>query len=395
METAFLTRIPPAHCGIAEYSSMLISGLLARGLRDMVVLGDRGWKDRLPPIYPEPYSGVTVYKCFDAERPGFSSAVDCLRRLGGVDILHVQHEYAIFPDNREFLDLIRAVRRYAERIIVTLHTVAHYSRGNGYVAFQRELANLVDAMIVHSSLQEFELFVQGIKLDGVYRIPHGTLINPYMGTGKGKLLGELGFNWANDKFVMVVPGFLRKDKGLDPMLEAYRLLGGLHNGYMLILQGERQGVESYGYAGSLLDTVKPEGVIFSERYLKREELLMLLAAADVIAFPYIDSSYGVSGALHLAMGSNRPLVCTRVPKLVECYENAPGLAIPAGVPGWIAAKIVDVRDHMGYEHSEELEAIRRYAEATSWDLVAKRHLEIYREVLGKGPKPVVSRELKL
>ena len=101
-----------------------------------------------------------------------------------------------------------------------------------------------------------------------------------------------------------------------------------------------------------------------------------------MVFPYVvEKFYAVSGALHLAMGSKKPAICTRVAKLVECNELAPETSTPAGKYREIAEKITLLLLDQGL--AERIaNKLWSYAEQTSWDRVAERHIALY-ELLAK------------
>ena len=90
----------------------------------------------------------------------YNRVLDRLAEIGGVDVLHVQHEYEIFGSSDRFIEMLRAARadRLARSVIVTLHTVYRAPEGSDIARFQREVASSTDAVIVHSWLQEQELY---------------------------------------------------------------------------------------------------------------------------------------------------------------------------------------------------------------------------------------------
>ena len=67
-------------------------------------------------------------------------------------------------------------------------------------------------------------------------------------------------------------------------------------------------------------------------YLLPQEILEVIALADAVALPYIDVKglYSVSGALHLTMGSLKPVIGSRIPRLIELYQYASRLTFPLG-----------------------------------------------------------------
>ena len=214
----------------------------------------------------------------------------------------------------------------------------------------------------------------------VERIPHGTLINPYTSASRCSLLEGFGVDCRSlSGLTAVIPGFLRPDKGLDTALEAYRMLG---EGYKLIVAGEfRDEKLREGLATA-------ENVLLIEKYLSSSEILRLIAASDAVLLPYRDrpGTLSVSGILHLSMGSLKPIIGTRVPRLVELYVRAPRMTVKPGDPQVLAERIAWVRRN--YEHAVAYMAeVYSYAVRTEWSRMARRHYRLYKHLLqGKRQK---------
>ena len=106
-----------------------------------------------------------------------------------------------------------------------------------------------------------------------------------------------------------------------------------------------------------------------------------MSAADVLAFAYRpsnpdDTFYSVSGVLHLAFGSGKPIVASGNPKFVELKEIMPQVVVPA----------MDIHSLKNIIHRvisdkpfRELivEKISNYAISTSWNNVAQLYVETY------------------
>jgi glycosyltransferase involved in cell wall biosynthesis len=249
---------------------------------------------------------------------------------------------------------------------------------------QKSLGELVDAIIVHSSLQEFELLNQGVSYNKLFRIPHGTFINPYVSSDRYHLLDELGLR-ADNRKLLIVPGFLRRNKGPDLILEAFRVLERkCNNGMKLVVWGEAQGSDNLRFVTQLFGKhrFREDNVIFARGFLEREAMLKLLASMDLVVLPYVEPPhcYSVSGAFHMTIGSFKPVVCTRVPKLIECYEIAPSLVVTPNNPDLLAAKIHDVLTRIEV-YQEDLRALNEYARKTSWQNVARMHVRLYRSLI--------------
>lgn len=381
LSIAYVSTFPPAHCGVGEYTRLLIAGLASAspGSR-CIVIAERGAGERRV----DAYSGARVVPGFRAREPAsYKGVLEALEEVGGVDVLHVQHEYGIFGASKELFEVVDEAKSLglARATVITLHTVLHPRAARGYVDgapdFQRAVHEHFDAVVVHSFLQEFELQAQGVPPEAIERIPHGTAINPYAGAPKAKLAAELGLGGeVLRRPVLALVGFLRRDKGLDTLLEAADRVN--HLKLAILVSGEvaEEGVREY------LEGLRGDGLLLLDRFLSFDEMLMVAALADVLVLPYRDrpGEYSVSGVLHLSMGSLKPVVGSRVPRLVELYANAPQLTVRPGDAEGLAAKIAWVVSD--YDAAAAYAGpLYSYAARTSWSRVARRHLSLYREVL--------------
>ena len=380
LRVAYVSTYPPTHCGVAEYTRMLATAVrsIAPSTKVYVLCNVGGCVEGF-----DEEVGAPVYPAFRRRSTSYSEILNVLAGVGGVDVLHVQHEYGIYGYGGGLLKAVTEARDegLARKVVFTMHTIHHpLSRRSEALGFQRGL-NVADAVVVHSYLQEFEIQHQGVNPLKIYRIPHGTLINPYSGTPRFKLLRELGLEGVKVKgFIMAIPGFIRRDKGLDILAEALRGLGEVP--LTVITAGEVRDAEVL----EVLEGIKGlANLVLLDRYLSNEEILKLIALSDAVVLPYREElgTYSVSGILHLSMGSFKPIVGTRVPRLIELYQFVPRLTSPPRTPSELAKKI---RWLVGnYEYAIAYIAyLYGYAVRTSWIRMARRHISLYNELLRRG-----------
>ncbi len=355
---------------------MLVSSLYSiyRGLDLLVVATELSGKKP----YRERISGALVYPVLQEQSRNYAGSLDVLTEWDGADILHVEHEYGIFRDSLGLLSILEEAKRekLAKKIIVTLHTVYHPSSGRSdALLFQKSLrSSAVDGVVVHSRLQEFELEAQGVSMGKIVRIPHGTLINPYISLPRDRLGESLGIKRDRLRgIILVTPGFIRPDKGLDVILRA---LADVQFSYTFIVAGEFKDPQ-------LKELVESnDDAIVIEKYLSHDEILKLIALSDILVLPYKDKpgTYSVSGILHLSMGSLRPIIGSRVPRLIELYTKAPRMCVTPG-------SIADLRRRLNWAYNNYdlavayMSELYAYAARTQWIRMAQRHLGFYKRLL--------------
>ncbi len=389
LNIGFLSRYPPMHCGVGEYTRMLVSALksVAPWTRITVftstLIGEEPWVDE--------ELGVDVIPSFTEKGLDYSKLPDLIAERGGVDILHVEHEYGIFGTSRELINVLEKLRDegLVKKTVITMHSVLHpYSGRLEEVSFQREL-NRLDAVIVHSVPQEFELQCQGIEPGRIHRIPHGTLINPYLGYPKNLLARSLGLNEEEFKgLVLVVPGFIRPDKGLDILFKAIEYMDNSNS--TIVVAGEPR---DKSIVELIEDARTRLNIVLIEKYLSNEEILRVIGLADILVLPYNDKPgiYSVSGILHLSMGGLKPIVGSRTPRLVELYQYAPRLTVPPRTPRELAEKIRWVTNNYDYAVAY-MATLYSYAARTQWHRMARRHLNLYNKLLAGKEHEIIPEE---
>ncbi len=336
--------------------------------------------------------GLEVIPAYERGAKSYEGLLEALEGIGGVDILHLQHEYGIFGETSAIIDaLLEAKRRgLAGGIVVTMHTVYHpagVEEGRGSrLEVQRSITRL-DAVVVHTVLQEFELISEGVQHSKIHRIPHGTNINPYANHRRDQLLEELGVDPSEAPPPrIIVPGFLRLDKGLDTLIEAAYILRLRGFQGTILVAGRAQG-RGGAVAEKLVEEAASKGLVKRiNRYLGRDEFQKLIAAGDAVLLPYRDrpGKLSASGVLHAAIGTVGGIVLgTRVARLVELYEIVPELTANPG-DAHALARLVE-RVVQGIDWALALsERVWAYGARTSWRRVAALHLEMYEEIVGEG-----------
>ena len=376
LRLGYVSTYPPTHCGIAEYTRFLTTGLKSiYPEAEIIIFSDSESSYRVE-------SNTKIHPSFEKGAGDYRRILDELSEVGGVDVIHVQHEYGIFGRNDAILKTCLEAKdeKLVKAVVFTMHSIYHPLSGDlDALNFQKKL-NSIDAIIVHSYLMEFEIQHQGVDPLIIRRIPHGTLLNPYLGHPRYKLLKDLGLeDHMLDGLTLSLFGFLRKDKGLDMLLEALEETHYERESMNIIIGGELRDRE---LLEQIEDLSKKINLAFIERYLMSDEILKIASIADIILLPYRDKYgvYSVSGILHLSMGSFKPLIGCRVPRLIELYQFAPRATIPPKKPGELAKKIKWMVENYDYAVAY-MAHLYSYAVRTQWLRMARRHLNLYHELL--------------
>jgi glycosyltransferase involved in cell wall biosynthesis len=171
--------------------------------------------------------------------------------------------------------------------------------------------------------------------------------------------------------VILFFGYVRRYKGLDVLLEAFRAVRARRDA-TLVVAGE-----FYEDAGPYRALARAAGgepaVRMLEHYLPDPEVEAVFKAADVVVLPYRSATQ--SGVTHVAFALGVPVIITDVGGLAETVEDGvTGLVVPPEDPAALARAIERFFDDgLGPRMREAISSVAR---ERSWDTLADRTLEL-------------------
>ena len=164
-------------------------------------------------------------------------------------------------------------------------------------------------------------------------------------------------------------GLIRRYKGLDILLEAFR---SLPQDYQLIVAGEPYG--SFAPYQEIIDTLsgKDRIHVFPD-YIRDSEVKKFFSAADVAVLPYRSATQ--SGISAIAYHFDVPMIVTDVGGLKETIgARGTGIVAPEAAPQAIVTEILRYFQDPSIKESC-LEAIGKEKERLSWDAFSRRLLD--------------------
>lgn len=196
------------------------------------------------------------------------------------------------------------------------------------------------------------------------------------------------YDWNEEALIAVFFGFLHPVKGLETLLPAFRQVVKAECRARLLLAG---GVESLALRGSEADrywhelreriaSLGLEEEVVMTGYLPEEEASRHLSAADVGVLPFKDGVTLKSGSLLTLMAHEVAPVVTRHDPPVEAFSRyAVARQVPPGDREALASAVIDL---LRNEHARKKlgAAGEQFVQRFSWDRIASRHLDIYRDL---------------
>lgn len=173
-------------------------------------------------------------------------------------------------------------------------------------------------------------------------------------------------------------GSLTASKGLPDLLEAFSLVRQQCQAHLLIAGYPTKHID----LGELKEQVTrlglEEAVTFDARYIPTSEVGPLVSLANVVVYPYRNSSQ--SGSLQVAYACGRPVVATTVGGLPEAVEDGlSGYLAPPQNPPALAEAILRIL--LNPQQAAEMGRYARHLSETQfgWRPIARQILTVYRE----------------
>lgn len=394
MRCCVVSTYPPYECGIALYTSKLVTKMKGAKVT-LIANNDGGLKRR------SIENGIEVVRCWRKNTLSYPFHIVGRVLREKPDIVHIQHEYLLYgkPMYAGLFPLLLPLLRLAAPVIVTMHSVIPLNKltrdfflkhgaGSKFTLIKRLFIIIVtkliglfsSVIIVHNDLMRETLVSHyKFKRSKVRVIPHGIDIPEFKDEAERTLK-------RNSKGkVIVFSGFIRPDKGVEYLLKALPLVlkeqpdamltiaGGYHP--LLPLENPAYISEIEGLIGKLKLNDK---VFFDRRFVPSDELYAHISAADVVVFPYIEEGIlGASGALATVALLRKPVVATRIPRFIsEIKDGVDGLLVNPRDERQLAGAIVmllmdeELRMKLG-------DNLRGKALGKTWDKVAQMTMEVY------------------
>jgi glycosyltransferase involved in cell wall biosynthesis len=376
---ALIGNYAPRRCGIATFT---------QDLRGAMIAGAPGLRVPVTMVSDDPAG----YSCpEEVERVVDQSSQPEHRRSGswinesGVDAVCLQHEFGVYGGSSGswVLDMIRDVR---VPVVTTCHTVLRNPSREQWEVMRELAAESACVVAMTEKGSDLLTSVYGVPKSKLTVIPHGI---PDVCVGeqdRDPLRRELGWDGCQ---VMLSFGLLSPNKGIEYAIRALPEISRAHPGIRYVVVGathpnlvREQGEQ---YRERLRELAGELGVSdclqFIDRFVSREELVRLIAAADIYTTPYLNEEQITSGTLAYAFGMGKPVVSTPYWHAAELLADNAGKIIPfrdsAALADAVGSLLAD---------DENRKAISRLAfergRAMTWPRVGLDYLDAIHRLVG-------------
>ncbi|HEX4345056.1 MAG TPA: glycosyltransferase family 4 protein [Solirubrobacteraceae bacterium] len=253
-------------------------------------------------------------------------------------------------------------------LVLTAHDVLPREPRPGQLAAQHRLYERADAVVVHSEHGRARL-VEALSIDPakVRVIEHGAFEHLTRVPGARPLPAELA---AVDKPVVLLFGLLRPYKGLDVLLAAWA--SSRPDAELWIVGRPRMDV-------SALRAAAGPSVRWVSRFVADDEVAAYFERADLVVLPYREIDQ--SGVLFTALAFGAPLLLSDVGGFGEVAALGAAALVAPGDANALATELARLLADPAARAALSIGARRAAATHYSWDEIARRHLELYGELV--------------
>ncbi len=207
-----------------------------------------------------------------------------------------------------------------------------------------------------------------LKPDAVHTVIQHPLYS-HFGAKEDRAAAERKLGLAPGKKNILFFGLIRKYKGLDILIEAFR---GLSADYQLIIAGEPYG--SFSSYQEQLDSLPADHKVLTNlKYIRDSEVKDYFSSADLAVLPYRSATQ--SGISSVSYHFEVPMVVTNVGGLKETIgDRGTGLVVEEASPEAVRAAIEQYFSDPQLE-KDCISNIRKEKERLSWSAFARKLLE--------------------
>lgn len=371
-------------CGVAKYLDHYIKGMEAT------------------PHIENEYFDVSPYKTHHMNTADLEKMADALRdQLQDFDILHVQHEFALYAHD-SFLRIVEAGKRAGKKVVITVHispnahgaSKAVQLHGLGprslmaYVREKRHYLHFVktnivpfrmaDMLLVHNEPAAEALRSFGVLPERIRKVMHPVQVfsKPPASTRIAKALRK-----QKGDVVYCTIGFFHRYKGI---IEAVKALKFLPPNYKLAVLGgmkaDSDDVAFYDKVCDLIDSLGLHDRVYITGYVPSDdELNALIRECDVCVFPYNGTYYGhvSSGSINLAFANGVPAVAYPTASIKELAAASDGAVVLCETYAYYEL----ARELSRLDLTKQAARSKAFADTMAWPKVSVQLVEVYESLV--------------
>jgi len=378
-EILFITSYPPRVCGIATYSSDLISSVKNKFSSSMTIKVCALEPAGSDYIYPE----EVKYTLNTSDADGYAKMAGTINEDQAIKLVLIQHEFGFFRKREE------AFQKFLSELIKPVVIVFHSVLPGPDDRLKQRVRNMSEAcksiIVMTKSSAEILTGNYSILQEKITVIPHGTHLVPHL----SKQFLKTKYGLTNRK-VLTTFGLLSSGKSIETTIEALPFIVAEIPEVVFVVIGKThpEVVKEEGekYRESLIQKVEQlslqNHVVFINSFLSTPDLLEYLQLTDIYLFTTNDPNQAVSGTFVYAASCACPIISTPIPHAKEVLTEDTGIIFDFRNSLQLADSVLrllnddELRMHLSVNTLQKIVV-------TSWENSAIAHAKLIEE-MGEG-----------
>lgn len=294
-----------------------------------------------------------------------SMLFDLIREQSNYDIVHA-HSHLFFSTN------LSAVARQlgSTPLVITNHglnsqTAPEWFQKLYTVTGARLTFAAADKILCYTETEKQELINLGIKSEKIEVIHNGIDTDLFVPARES----------CFDKKNLLWVGRYANGKGLDYLIDAFSILKTRHPAVTLTLVGK--GPEK-DHITQKIRNLNLEGSIIMKDFVPNSKIVSMYQNSSIFVLPSLEE--GVPRTILEAMACGIPVVCSRLPQLVDIVEGC-GLLVPIKDSQALADSISKVLSDSSLAEEFRENGRRNVVENHSWKDTVKKTVQLYKELI--------------
>lgn len=294
-----------------------------------------------------------------------SMLFDLIQEQSNYDIVHA-HSHLFFSTN------LSAVARQigSTPLVITNHGLNSQTAPEWFQKFYTATgAHLTfaaaDKILCYTETEKQELIDLGIKPEKIEVIHNGIDTDLFVPAKES----------CFDKKRLLWVGRYAKGKGLDYLIDAFSILKATHPEVTLTLVGE--GPEKDHINQKIID-LNLQNSIIMKNFVPNSEIVSMYQNSSVFVLPSLEE--GVPRTILEAMSCGIPVVCSRLPQLVDIVDGG-GQLVPIKDSKAFADSISKILSDSSLSEELRENGRKNVVENYSWKDTVKKTVQLYKELI--------------
>ncbi len=236
-------------------------------------------------------------------------------RFSGNSLIH----YHLFYTNILVFYNVLISRLLLAKVVITIHDVESFASHTRSSFFTKMIYKLSNLIFTHNIFSKNRIINQFSKIkEKTVVFPHGNYI-PFIEPEEDQQKARVQLNIPREKKVLLFFGMVKKEKGLEILLEALKHVVQEDKQVLLLIAGKIFDDDFSRYQEIIDKNKLSEYCILHTKFIIDEDVRMYYSAANLVVLPY--KKVYQSGVLMMALSFKKAVLVSDLPPLLELVEH--------------------------------------------------------------------------